>query len=223
LKIVICVYLCFSLLGLTAISQNYNTIQYDSLCSKKVTAILSTFTDLTFSKNLSFVSCGLGGAIRFDDKIFIGLYGLGLISEIKGKELNNNISTQNYNLNFSHGGIWLGYLTTNLADFSFSASLKAGYGAAFLYNPNTAIDFNNGRDDFFIILPSINSEVFITEWLKLNIGFGASFIKGFSSTYINEIGKKLNYYKHSSFEGANLSFALFFGSFCKNKKSTLFY
>lgn len=218
MKIRFLVILYLVLSGFVCISQKSNINKTDTLCQKKITGMLSVITDITYTKNISYSSCGLGGAMRINDKLFVGIYGLGLMSYLNGSDFNNSNESENYQLSFSHGGIWFGYISSYLHDFSFSTSLKAGYGAVFMYDPRTTIDFFHARDELLIIMPSIDTEIYLKNWLKLNVGLGIKFIHGFSTRYMDKNGNNILYFKSSALEGANVSFSLFFGSFCRNKK-----
>lgn len=190
----------------------------DTLCQKKLTGMVMAITDITFTKQNVYTSCGIGGALRFNDRFYIGIYGLGLMTNLKSSDFNNLKSSANYQLSFSQGGLSMGYINSNIRKVLLSFSLKTGYGAVFMYNPQYVIDYTIARDEFLIVTPSFDAEFFIANWLKLNIGCGIRFIHGFSTRYFDQNGVKTLYYKSSALEGVNLSFSLFFGSFCKFKK-----
>jgi hypothetical protein len=212
------IILFFLFVSKLSFTQKFNIKPIDSLCNKKITGIVFTITDVTFSKQINYTSCGIGGALQINDKAYLGIYGMGLMSEIKASDFNYKNEISDYQVSFSNGGIFVGYKNTQLKNISFSSTLKFGYGAIFMYNSQLVIDYNYYRDEVIIINPSFDTEIYITNWLKLNVGVGVKFIHGFSEKFINQDGNQIQLYNGKSFEGFNLSFSLFLGSFCKYQR-----
>ncbi len=215
----ILIILFFLFLSKLSFTQNFNDKPIDSLCNKKKSGIIFTITEITYTKQSNYTSCGIGGALQINDKAYFGIYGMGLMSELKSSDFNNNADISNYNISFSNGGLYFGFKNTRLKNISFSSTLKLGYGAIFMYNPQLVIVYNNYRDEVIVINPSFDTEIYVTNWLKLNFGAGVKFIHGFSKQYLNQNGDQILLYNGKNLEGLNLSFSLFLGSFCKYKKN----
>ncbi len=186
------------------------------ITDRKLNGFLCLITDVTINERMLFTSVGMGGAFLFADKYYIGGYGIGLISpNVQSNVIIDNINSD-YQLNYAHGGIWLGIIESPCKRIETSFSLKIGWGALFLHNINSFIDYNKARREFFVITPQFETGILITNWLKINLGIGVRFLSGISTLSKSSNGNTAKLYNLSDFEGYTVSFTLNFGSFCNN-------
>ncbi|MEM8894100.1 MAG: hypothetical protein AAGC88_05950 [Bacteroidota bacterium] len=118
------------------------------------------------------VFTGGGGAVLFNRQFFFGGYGLGLTSDVSV-----DIEGAEYDLNYGHGGFYLGYIFApeKLGHLAFST--KLGWGQA---------DFNNRSvfvrpefvDNTFSITPMLEGELNVSNWFKINAGVGYQYTVG---------------------------------------------
>ena len=200
-------------LSLFAQKEYVNDSLNTSLSYRKFNGFLCILTDITWNEHMQFTSAGMGGALLFADKYYIGAYGVGLMSTLKKSNILIDNVKGDFQLNYAHGGLWLGMFDAPCKGIENSFSLKFGWGAMFMYNPNYIIDYNKARTEFFVITPNFETSVLITNWLKIHIGVGVRFLAGISSQFKNSNGNTANIYNLSDFEGFVTSFSLSFGSF----------
>ncbi len=204
----------FLLLQLAVYAQNSDV--GDSLKAnishRKLNGFLSMITDFTINEHQQFASTGIGGAFLFFDKFYVGGYALGLISPLYQRDIFNNTSND-LQLNFAHGGLWLGVIESPYKKIHSTFSLKIGWGALFLHNNNSATDIDLGRTEFLVIMPEIETEIMITNWLQASFGIGVRFLSGVSAQYKDTNANLINIYNPSDFEGLIASFTLSFGNF----------
>jgi len=156
----------------------------------------SLLTDVTVNEKIHYSSAGIGGAILLNKSFYIGGYGLGIASSLHLTDLISDKNLKDYNVNFAHGGLWLGIKNEPQRLIHINYSLKLGLGALFLDDVNTTINFNQNRVQFFVISPAFDFEISATRWIKLNFGVGVRFVSGFTSTYtyLNKIQHQLFYF-----------------------------
>lgn len=126
------------------------------------------------------VYTGGGGAALFNRQFYFGGYGLGLSSDIKV-----DVEGASYNLDYGHGGFYLGYILApeKLAHFAFST--KLGWGQASLRNVSQFVG-PNYTDNTFSITPMIEGELNITNWFKINAGVGYQYTVGVNNDYFDK-------------------------------------
>jgi len=208
------IFLLF-LFQFTLYAQNKSTSDTikGNLSNRKLNGFLSLINDFTINEHQHFFSVGMGGAFLFANKYYFGGYGLGMISSLHRSDILTDNKIENYQINYSHGGLWMGIIDSPNKKINTSISIKIGWGAIFMYNINSTINYNLNRDEFLVITPQFEAGILITNWLKLNLGFGVRFLNGISSFYKDSNGNISPLYNSSDFEGFITSFTLSFGSF----------
>ncbi len=118
------------------------------------------------------VFTGGGGAVLFNRQFFFGGYGLGLSSDIS-----IDVDGADYDLDYGHGGFYLGYIFApeKLAHMAFST--KLGWGQANLNNRSVFVG-PNYTDNTFSITPMLEGELNVTNWFKINAGVGYQYTVG---------------------------------------------
>jgi len=198
---------------LYAQKESNNDTILPKLPNRKISGFLSLINDFTINENQQFSSIGIGGAFLFANKFYFGGYGLGMITSLHRSDILTDNILNNYQLNYAHGGLWLGIIDSPNQKINTSFSIKLGWGALFMYNINSTINYNNYRDEFLVITPQFETGILITNWLKLNIGFGVRFLNGISTLYKDSKGNFSPVYHSSDYEGFITSFTLSFGNF----------
>lgn len=116
---------------------------------------------------------GGGGALLMSP-IFVGGYGMGTKRGIHTVE--EGPDAGQYDLKFSHGGLWLGFVPRSDKLIHFYSSLKIGWGKARLrYEEDGENIF---RDNIFVLTPEAGFEVNLTEWLKMSMTGGYRLVNG---------------------------------------------
>jgi hypothetical protein len=204
------------LLQLSLIAQN-NYVK-DSLkvsdSQRKLNGFLTMLTDYTINEHHHFAMTGIGGAFLINNKYYFGAYGLGLISSLKGSDFITYHTMNDLQLNYAHGGLWLGIIDAPCNKLHFTFNIKIGWGALFMYNPNNIINFNEKRDQFIVVTPEFQTNLIMTNWLRADVGIGVRFLSGISVSYKDANGNLINVYNSSDFEGFIASLTFSFGSFC---------
>jgi len=212
------VLLFILLLHITVFSQNENDSLKSISSNRKLNGFITLLSDFTINEHQQFAMTGMGCAFLFNDRFFIGGYGIGLVSSLHRSGILTADLLNNYQLNYAHGGLWLGIIDSPYKKIHGIFSIKLGYGALFMHNVNTTIDYNINRDEFFVITPQIESVLLLTDWLRVNLGLGVCFLSGISIQYQAANGEKIFIYNSSDFEGFVASISFNFGSFY-NKSS----
>jgi len=142
------------------------------------------------------VSTGGGGAAVFDN-FFLGGYGLG------DTDLDNKFWDGNtYDVEYSHGGLWLGYTADRQDMLHWTASLRMGWGE--IEARNLSENGERFDDAVFVLTPMAGGEVNITHWFKMGASVGFRWTAG---------ANKLFDYSNSDFSSAMGQLVLKFGWF----------
>lgn len=156
--------------------------------------------ELTSVNNQAGVFAGGGGAVILND-FFIGGFG-------QGGDFAEHTSANGrlYPVNFSYGGLWLGYVHPTLKVVHFFGSLKIGGGAA---------DINLDRDNtahplfsetVFVIQPEAGVEVNLFRWFRLALTGNYRVVSGIQP-------KNLDGLTSGDFSSAGMALTFRFGKF----------
>jgi hypothetical protein len=134
--------------------------------------------------NFAFFMGG-GGAILFNQAFFFGAYGEGLTTPYEKEIIINPLQSwkTTQQIEWGHGGFWLGYIHRSNAPIHAGISTKLGWGSIDIYDQ----DFNHSstefRDNVFVIIPQLEAEFNFFKWLKLNVGVGYRVVTGIDKKY----------------------------------------
>lgn len=117
---------------------------------------------------------GGGGAVLFKN-IFLGGYGLG--TDYPQASVMDGGETTTYDIKFSHGGLWLGYIQAPEKLVHFTSSVKIGWGKSRLRDDG---DFRY-KDQIFVMIPEIGMEVNLTHFFRLSLTGGYRWVNGINS------------------------------------------
>ncbi len=151
---------------------------------------------LTQVGNKMAVMSGGGGAVIFNNMMYFGGYGLGLATDLE-----KTVDGIDYEVDYNHGGFFVGYIFKPIDVFHMGFSTKLGWGDISIYEKD---DFTNGdHDNIFVFQPQIEGELNITQWFKLNGAVGFNGVVGVSN----------DFYKPIDFNRPQASLSLLFGWF----------
>jgi len=106
---------------------------------------------------------GGGGGVMLND-FFIGGYGLGLTNSLDAPQGYNYPDT--YELQFGHGGFWLGYSFFGNRAIHPVVHVQTGWGQIQLtedYNPVN-------QDNVFVLSPTLELEANFTSFFRMSVG-----------------------------------------------------
>lgn len=160
-------------------------------------------------KNEPAVLLGGRGGWIINHSFIIGGGGYGLVNNINRNYpfVSGYLLNRPY-INFGYGGLELEYiaLSDNLTHFSV-CTLIGGGGVSYrnnLWEENDNYnDWNSPNDAFFVFEPSVNLELNVIDFLRLNAGVSYRFISGVN----------LDNLKNSDFAGPSAVLTLKFGKF----------
>jgi hypothetical protein len=144
---------------------------------------------------------GGGGGILINNAFYLGGYGMGMAEDLV--VTNNSVD---YAVDFSHGGLMMGFIVFPSMITHFGLSSKIGWGEiSFDEYHSSGIGFVNGRihDNVFIINPQAEVEVNMTSWFKINGHVGYQLASGVNNFY----------YTENDFNGATFGLSFLFGWF----------
>lgn len=117
----------------------------------------------SFDNEFAHMMGGGGGVIL--NNFFVGGYGLGMTTNIPYK--NDAI----YNVDFGHGGFWLGYNFFSNRVIHPVIHVQLGWGGISKdYDDENQSHLDTDHDAVFVVSPSIELETNITNFFKIGIG-----------------------------------------------------
>jgi hypothetical protein len=139
------------------------------------------------------VSVGGGGAILFNQKFFIGGYGIGTASShernlsIYVEEIGTNETYENLSTGLGHGGFWLGYIHNPHQPIHLGISTKIGFGSITLDQRNSQFNSDHNEkfesDNVFVLMPQLELEMNLLKWMKVNLAVGYRYVSGVNKQY----------------------------------------
>lgn len=120
------------------------------------------------------LSMGGGGALLINQQVFLGGYGMGLVTSIQRPVASEQVS-EDMSINFGHGGLWLGYIHQpyQLIHFGFSAKVAGGG-----IDLQDADHVSLADDAVFVLTLQPEVEVNVLKWFKVNAGIGYRWVTG---------------------------------------------
>lgn len=108
------------------------------------------------------LAIGGGGAMVFNNGLFVGGFGLGTSNLVPV-----NSKYPNYKLLVSYGGLWLGHLKQLKNNYSISTSLKTGFGTAKLNDESLNANF---YDKMVVFTPEISISKRLNFYSSIELG-----------------------------------------------------
>lgn len=142
-----------------------------------------TMSFTSIKDEFAFMMGGGGGLII--NNLYLGGYGEDL-STTMYTGLENPVR----NIEFGHGGFWLGYEIAHHRIIHPVVSTRIGWGQI------SGTDVNNKRidDNVFVLVPTVSAEINFTRFFKVNVGaeyrktFNVNAIPGFTSNDFSNAG-----------------------------------
>jgi len=123
------------------------------------------FMDITKIDNDFIHMMGGGGAFIFNRKILIGGYGLGMTTNLDA----DRGMFDEKEMDFGHGGLWLGYVFFNKSRFHPTLSVLTGWGNISARSV-TGYEDRETYDNFFTVSPILDLEINVSSFFKTSIG-----------------------------------------------------
>jgi hypothetical protein len=152
-----------------------NAPEMNYLFSKKNRVRVSGFGapiwELSFVNDKPILSSGFGGALLFNRKIFVGLYGLSSVAQ------DNDFTWEDGTRSTRWGepllvqtGLWGGYhlYPNRLIHFTFSGKLGYGMVVDTYQNPTRRDDLQGSLS----FTPQVDVEANLFKWMKASVGVG---------------------------------------------------
>ncbi len=114
------------------------------------------------------IDVGGGGALILDN-FFFGGYGLGTDAP------NLSFGGETYDIDFNHGGFWLGYSAIPNKVVHIYSSLRLGWGDTTLRDGDGDKRFS---DNMYVVSPEVGVELNVTSWFRLDLTAGYRFVNG---------------------------------------------
>ena len=172
--------------------QNKNEVQtvMNSIDIKRISGFGGPTMSFT-SINGEFAHLMGGGGGIIINNFFFGGYGEGLTNTINTQGENNLTD-----LDFGHGGFWLGYEIARKKLIHPVISTRLGWGNINAYSTTQSKWLN---DNVFVVTPSISAEVNFTRFFKVNIGaeyrrtLNVNNIQNMSDADFSSVGVYMNF------------------------------
>jgi hypothetical protein len=212
----------FAILNLSA--QDQDEIQY--LFGNKdvrISGFGAPIVDFSAYDGDLAVFVGIGSAVIFDNKFFIGGYGMGMATQSKFPDIYTSsgyLKSNDLQVSFGHGGLWMGYNIMPKKPIHFVVSLKAGGGAASVVDTEFEYEEYEYHFDYVgVFKPQIDVELNLLRWFKVSFGAGYRYVTGIGkATYYNN-EKYVRYFNKNDFNAPYGSVTLSFGVFGPKNKN----
>lgn len=154
----------------------------------KVSGFMAPIMEYSAIGNEFAFFMGGGAAILLNQTFFFGGYGEGLTTmhDSKYSDPLKYFIYPTGQIEFGHGGFWLGYIYKSTKPVHFGFSSKLGWGLIDLKDyPNYyPIKEDIFRDNVFVAIPQVEIEINFFRWLKMNVGVGYRFVTGIDKPYL---------------------------------------
>jgi len=145
----------------------------------KVSGFGGIITELSISptsdKIGTFYSVGGEGAVLFNQKFYVGLFGMSSVAPLDIRKPSANLNTDE--LMFVQTGVSVGYKFQPFRAIHVSMGLRTGYGHIQEFNRNSVgswdDDYNYTRyASTFVATPHVSIEANFFPWMKVSLGAG---------------------------------------------------
>lgn len=132
---------------------------------------------------------GGGGGVLINN-LFIGGYGEGL-----SNTLNTGAGNAIRNLEFGHGGFWVGYEIAPQRMIHPVISSRIGWGEIKGINQDNYLI----KDNVFVVVPTVSAEINFTRFFKVNVGaeyrqtLNVNVMDGLSNSDFSNVGVYMNF------------------------------
>ncbi|MCI5081411.1 MAG: porin family protein [Saprospiraceae bacterium] len=117
------------------------------------------------------VDVGGGGALLLNG-FFLGGYGMG--TDYATYSITSGENEGDYEIDFGHGGLWLGYSHNPFKLAHLFLSTKLGWGSTELKEDGDAMF----KDRIFVLTPELGVEFNVTKWFRIAVTGGYRWVNG---------------------------------------------
>ena len=165
MKKILLLFLLISTVGyLYAQEEENDDIQTFFSKPTKIRGYIGTLTNVTSLDSETAYMNGFQVGGIFDDHFILGLYNLNLENNI----FSNNANYIDYEMDFDHRGIWLGYIFMPQQKIHFNVNLLVGNGNLEIYDD--VFDTWMQDEVVFVLNPGIEVELNVAKFLRVGIG-----------------------------------------------------
>ena len=147
-----------------------------------------TMSYTTINGEFAFMMGGGGGVII--NNLFLGGYGEGL-----SNTLNTSAGNAIRNLEFGHGGFWVGYEIAPRRMIHPVISSRIGWGGI----SGVTQENHYVTDNVFVVVPTVSAEINFTRFFKVNVGaeyrqtLNVNVLEGLSNKDFSNVGVYMNF------------------------------
>lgn len=131
-----------------------------------VTGFGGLFMSLTQIEDNYVHMMGGGGAMIFAEKFFFGGYGLGMTTNLEASKG----QFKEKEMDFGHGGLWLGFIFFNKSTIHPTLSTFVGWGNVSARSVTTGYTDRETFDNFFVVSPVLEVEINVAKFFRIGIG-----------------------------------------------------
>ena len=131
-----------------------------------VTGFGGLFMSLTQIEDNYVHMMGGGGAMIFAEKFFFGGYGLGMTTNMEASKG----QFKEKEMDFGHGGLWLGFIFKNKSTIHPTLSTFVGWGNVSARSVTTGYTDRETFDNFFVISPVLEIEINVAKFFRVGVG-----------------------------------------------------
>lgn len=158
----------------------------------KVSGFAGVFNEFSSVDGDFAFSMGGGAAMLFNQKFYLGAYGMGLTtrhlkSYIQIDPSGNLRPDDQLYTRFGHGGLWLGYIHKPQNAIHWGVNTKIGWGGITLndlVHPGSDYKWENYySDNVFVLSPEVNVGFNLLKWMRVDLGVGYRLVTGVDDIY----------------------------------------
>lgn len=197
--------------GLVATAQDYYKTtktpnrERNGISFTGFSGVMSEFSTV---RGNSLITMGGGGAGLINKRFFVGGFGQRTINPAS-VQANN----QQYNLHFTTGGFWVGYLSKPSRFLTFQFDTRLGWTRTGVSNttnsPNNRYYVYSG----FMATPTAGVQINVAPFARINLSGGYRFATNVDGPFSDVIGSSPDRLRNADFRGAVGSISVIFGGF----------
>ncbi|MCU0439408.1 MAG: hypothetical protein MUC49_16065 [Raineya sp.] len=177
-KTLLIIVLFFVSLTSKAQDENYQTIFGKNSQGLQISGFGNLITELSISTSSprigTFYSVGAEGAILFNQKFYIGAYGVSSVAPLDITKSSANLTTNE--LMFVQTGLSVGYKAQPMKAIHMTFGLRTGYGHLQEFSRSYShwddYTFYESYTPMFVATPHISVEANFFPWMKASLGLG---------------------------------------------------
>ncbi len=201
---------CLGLTFQTVAQDYYNTTQPSprKRTGLSVTGFSGGMMEFSRVKGNSLLTAGGGGAALFNKRFFVGGFGQRTLNPATVRANN-----QAYNLHFTTGGLWAGYLSKPGRLLTFQVDTRLGWTRTGVSNTTSSANERFYVYSGFMATPTAGVQINVAPFARINLSGGYRFATNVDVPFSNMPGSSPERLGNADFNGAVGSISVIFGSF----------